>query len=287
MDPEHGGGPYERRHHPDSRFESRECVVRPSLQISTTILIMSLRTGKSSTGWDTGRLFLGSEGTLGVRRFPQCSAAFTFFFARVTVLLILITATSTAPLPQIITELTVRLAPVLPLKVALTSFPTISRAVSTVVSILTSGLSPTSLELLDGTSIRGLNLARILPEELSEEPTVLMRFSNTSDEVNRENLRKVAGIVRENGGRELRIAKDERENDELWKARKVRSHLCPLEQTPTLTISHFSSCRANTGRSSCSLAKGAGLSCVFHPVRLSRSGPRFPPDHVQPMKSLV
>ncbi|BGP00240.1 putative D-lactate dehydrogenase [cytochrome] 1, mitochondrial (putative) [Rhodotorula toruloides] len=143
------------------------------------------RARKSSTGWDTGRLFLGSEGTLGI-----------------------------------ITELTVRLAPVLPLKVALTSFPTISSAVSSVVSILTSGLSPTSLELLDGTSIRGLNLARILPEELREEPTVLMRFSNASEEVNRQDLEKVKGIVRENGGRELRVARDERENEELWKARK-------------------------------------------------------------------
>lgn len=128
-------------------------------------------------------------------------------------------------LPQIITELTVRLAPVLPLKVALTSFPTISSAVSTVVSILTSGLSPTSLELLDGTSVRGLNLARILPEELEEEPTVLMRFSNASEEVNAQNLRKVAGIVEENGGRRLRVARDERENEELWKARKVRGAL--------------------------------------------------------------
>ncbi|GEM07935.1 D-lactate dehydrogenase [Rhodotorula toruloides] len=151
----------------------------------------SNRARKSSTGWDTGRLFLGSEGTLGI-----------------------------------ITELTVRLAPVLPLKVALTSFSTISQAVSTVVSILISGLSPTSLELLDGTSIRGLNLARILDEQLIEEPTVLMRFSNASEELNAENLRKVKRIVEENGGRELRVARDEKENEELWKARKARGDVC-------------------------------------------------------------
>ncbi|BGP49008.1 D-lactate ferricytochrome c oxidoreductase [Rhodotorula kratochvilovae] len=145
----------------------------------------SNRARKSTTGWDTGRLFLGSEGTLGI-----------------------------------ITELTVRLAPVVPLKVALTSFPTVTAAVSAVVAILGAGLTPTSLELLDGTSIRGLNLANLLPEKLAEEPTVLMRFSNPSEEVNRASLETVAGIVQREGGRELEVAKDEKENDELWKARK-------------------------------------------------------------------
>ncbi|TNY19410.1 FAD linked oxidase [Rhodotorula diobovata] len=145
----------------------------------------SNRARKSTTGWDTGRLFLGSEGTLGI-----------------------------------ITELTIRLAPVVPLKVALTSFPSVADAVTAVVEILGAGLTPTSLELLDGTSIRGLNLAKLLPDALPEEPTVLMRFSNPSEAVNRASLEAVATIVKRAGARELKIAKDEKENDELWKARK-------------------------------------------------------------------
>ncbi|GAA5969868.1 hypothetical protein JCM21900_005549 [Sporobolomyces salmonicolor] len=145
------------------------------------------RARKSSTGWDTARLFLGSEGTLGI-----------------------------------ITQLTVRLAPVLPLKVALTSFPTVSSAVHTSTSILRRGLSPTSLELLDGTSIRGLNLANLLPgeEKLRERPTVLMRFSGANEETMGKVLEEVRGIVMENGGEDLRVAIDEEENDVLWKARK-------------------------------------------------------------------
>ncbi|GAA5966520.1 hypothetical protein JCM8115_002704 [Rhodotorula mucilaginosa] len=143
------------------------------------------RARKSTTGFDTARLFLGSEGTLGI-----------------------------------ITELTVRLAPVLPLKVALTSFPTVAQAVSTVVSILSAGMTPTSLELLDGTSIHGLNLAKLLPESLPEEPTVLMRFSNPDDKANFANLEIVRGFVRQNGGRDLKVAKNEKENDDLWTARK-------------------------------------------------------------------
>lgn len=119
--------------------------------------------------------------------------------------------------------MTVRLAPVLPLKVALTSFPTVTQAVSTVVSILSAGMTPTSLELLDGTSIHGLNLAKLLPESLPEEPTVLMRFSNPDDKANFANLEIVRGFVRQNGGRDLKVAKNEKENDDLWTARKVRS----------------------------------------------------------------
>ncbi|GAA5975343.1 hypothetical protein JCM11641_005945 [Rhodosporidiobolus odoratus] len=145
----------------------------------------SNRTRKDTTGFATLRLFLGSEGTLGI-----------------------------------ITQLTICLAPVLPLKVALTSFPKVSQAVSTVTSILSSGTTPTSLELLDGTSIKGLNLANLLPEKLVEEPTVLMRFSGMTQEVNEVALRRVAEIVRVDGGRELTVAKDEKENEELWKARK-------------------------------------------------------------------
>lgn len=171
----------------------------------------SNRARKSTTGWDTGRLFLGSEGTLGVRSL-DCAFATGG-------------ADSLSHCPQIITELTVRLAPVVPLKVALTSFPSVDKAVTAVVDILGAGLTPTSLELLDGTSIRGLNLAKILPDELPEEPTVLMRFSNPSDEVNRASLDTVAEIVKRVGARELRVAKNEEENDELWKARKVRRFL--------------------------------------------------------------
>ncbi|BGP16980.1 D-lactate ferricytochrome c oxidoreductase [Rhodosporidiobolus nylandii] len=143
------------------------------------------RARKSTTGWDTARLFMGSEGTLGI-----------------------------------ITELTVRLAPVIPLKVALTSFPSVAQAVDSVVDILTAGMTPTSLELLDGTSVRGLNLANLLPQKLEEQPTVLMRFSNSSQEVNEMALYKVAEIVKKRGGSELRVAKDEKENEELWTARK-------------------------------------------------------------------
>ncbi|ORY87452.1 FAD-linked oxidase-like protein [Leucosporidium creatinivorum] len=145
------------------------------------------RSRKSSTGWDTGRLFLGSEGTLGI-----------------------------------ITSLTVRLAPLIPLKAALTSFPSVASAVSAVVEIIGAGLSPTSLELLDGTSIRGMNLAELLPYKLEEEPTVMMRFSSPLEEVVNVALDKVKEIVAKNGGRPLRVARDDKESTKIWGARKAQ-----------------------------------------------------------------
>ncbi|KAK4057226.1 D-lactate ferricytochrome c oxidoreductase [Microbotryomycetes sp. JL221] len=145
------------------------------------------RSRKSSTGWDVGRLFIGSEGTLGI-----------------------------------ITELTVRLAPIVPLRVAITSFPTVVQAVDAVVDILGAGLTPTSLELLDDMSIRGLNLAELLEKPLPEEPTIMMRFSSSVSEVITSSLESVAKIVRKHGGRELMIAKDEKENERFWNARKAQ-----------------------------------------------------------------
>lgn len=157
-------------------------------------------TGKSSTGWDTARLFLGSEGTLGI-----------------------------------VTRITVRLAPLLPLRVALTSFPTVSDAVKTSIEIIKQGFAPTSLELLDDVSIKGLNLANLLEgRKLPERPTVLMRFSGSSREGIERVLIGVKAIVQENRGDELWIARDDMENDLIWTARKVSARVTTSPSPRTL-----------------------------------------------------
>ena len=173
--------------------------------------------------------------------------------------------------------MTIRLAPVVPLKVALTSFPSVADAVTAVVEILGAGLTPTSLELLDGTSIRGLNLAKLLPDALPEEPTVLMRFSNPSEAVNRASLEAVATIVKRAGARELKIARDEKENDELWKARKVRpassrpGSASLLTCSPRATQSQYWSQQLLIGKGCRTLVR-AGT--AWTPVRQADSSPR-------------
>ncbi|KDE06727.1 hypothetical protein MVLG_02923 [Microbotryum lychnidis-dioicae p1A1 Lamole] len=162
----------------------------------------SSRARKSSTGWDLGRLFLGSEGTLGI-----------------------------------ITSITVRLAPLVPLKVAIASFPSISQAVLSVVSIIQAGLNPTSLELLDGLSIKAMNLAEMMPKPLEEIPTVMMRFGSPFPEAVKGAMERVGEIVRGFGCREFRVAKDDRESEVFWKARKAQywSQQLLLSPSPTST----------------------------------------------------
>ncbi|SDA00158.1 BZ3500_MvSof-1268-A1-R1_Chr9g10478 [Microbotryum saponariae] len=162
----------------------------------------SSRARKSSTGWDVGRLFLGSEGTLGI-----------------------------------ITSITVRLAPLVPLKVAIASFPSISQAVLSVVSIIQAGLNPTSLELLDGLSIKAMNLAEMMPKPLEEIPTVMMRFGSPFPEAVNGAMEKVEEIVKGFGCREFRVAKDDRESEVFWKARKAQywSQQLLLSPSPTST----------------------------------------------------
>lgn len=109
----------------------------------------------------------------------------------------------------------------MPLKVAYASCTTVEEAVNTVVGIISAGLDPTSLELLDAASIRGLNLARILPTSLPEEPTVFFRFSNIFPAAIDAALSQTAAIVLSGGGRPLHIAKDNAENELIWRARKV------------------------------------------------------------------
>lgn len=126
---------------------------------------------------------------------------------------------------QIITRLTVRLTPIVPLTVALTSFPTVKAATSFVVSLLSAGVSPISLELLDGTSIKGLNLAQILPYTLSEEPTVFVRLRKGEGEGEGREMKEVRRLVVANDGGELRVGKDDKENERIWMARKVSLRL--------------------------------------------------------------
>lgn len=74
---------------------------------------------KSSAGWDATKMFLGAEGTLGI-----------------------------------ITECTVRLAPVLPTKVAVVNFPGVEEAVRAATEVTNLGYPVQCIEYLDGNTMR-------------------------------------------------------------------------------------------------------------------------------------
>lgn len=145
-----------------------------------------MRTGtrarKSSSGYDLTRLFVGSEGTLGV-----------------------------------ITEVTVRLHPQpQAVSAAICHFPSIEAAVLATIQIIQQGIAIARCELLDETTVMAVNRHSQLG--LQERPMLLMEFHGTDAGV-REQAEAVQEIVRDVGGEDFKWAATPEERSRLWKAR--------------------------------------------------------------------
>ena len=145
-----------------------------------------IRTGgrarKSSSGYDLTRLFVGSEGTLGV-----------------------------------ITELQLRLQP-LPeaIAAAVCAFDTLDGAVDCVVEALQSAIPVARCELLDESSIEAVNAYSKL--DLRRAPTLFLEFHGTERAV-AEQSELTRAIAAGHGGGELRWSARREDRDKLWEAR--------------------------------------------------------------------
>ena len=140
------------------------------------------RAKKSSAGYDLTRLFVGSEGTLGV-----------------------------------ITEVTVRLYP-LPeaVSAATCSFPTIADAVNTVIQIIQLGVPIARVELIDANTVGLVNRHSKL--NLREQHMLLMEFHGSPAGV-REQAETVQDIASEHQGAGFEWADTPEERTRLWTAR--------------------------------------------------------------------
>jgi D-lactate dehydrogenase (cytochrome) len=140
------------------------------------------RARKSAAGYDLTRLFVGSEGTLGV-----------------------------------ITEVTLRLHPVPEtVAAAVCGFATLQGAVDTVVQSIQGGVALARVELLDDRQIAAVNIRSKL--DLPEINTLFFEFHGSPAGV-AEQIGVVRDIAAANGGGAFAFADRPEERARLWKAR--------------------------------------------------------------------
>ncbi|MEN9630338.1 MAG: hypothetical protein RJA10_3566 [Pseudomonadota bacterium] len=152
------------------------------------------RAKKSAAGYDLTRLFVGSEGTLGV-----------------------------------MTEITLKLYP-LPeaVSAAICTFPSVDAAVRTTIQVIQMGVPIARCELLDANAVRAVNKHSNL--SLMESPLLLMEFHGSEAGV-KEQAETVQDVAREFGGQDFQWASTPEERTKLWTARH-KAYFAALQTRP-------------------------------------------------------
>ncbi len=140
------------------------------------------RARKSSAGYDLTRLFVGSEGTLGI-----------------------------------ITEATVRLYPQPEaVSAAICAFPSMTDAVNCVIQTIQLGVPVARVEFVDALAVRAINKHSKM--ELAETQTLFFEFHGSEAGV-KEQAETVEELARENGGTGFEWATRTEDRNRLWAAR--------------------------------------------------------------------
>jgi D-lactate dehydrogenase (cytochrome) len=145
-----------------------------------------IRTGtrarKSSAGYDLTRLFVGSEGTLGI-----------------------------------ITEVQLRLHGIPEsFRAGTCTFPTTEACCKTAIQTIQMGIPISRIELVDAESIKAINAYSKL--NLPETPTLFLEFIGT-ERGTAEQIELFSAIAEENGGKDFAWAEKEEDRTRLWQAR--------------------------------------------------------------------
>ncbi|KAK3938926.1 hypothetical protein QBC46DRAFT_389219 [Diplogelasinospora grovesii] len=151
-----------------------------------TVIKTRQRPRKSSAGYDLTRLFIGSEGTLGL-----------------------------------VTEATLKVT-VKPQSssVAVASFGSIRQAADCVAKVVGDGIPIAAIEILDDDQMRFINRAGATSRQWAEAPTLFFKFTGTDKGV-KEQISIVRDIAKKVGGAlTFDFAKGDQEQTELWSARK-------------------------------------------------------------------
>ncbi len=147
------------------------------------VVTTGTRARKSAAGYDLTRLFVGSEGTLGL-------------FTEVTLRL--------HPLPEATSA-------------AVCPFDTIEGAVNTVMAVIQLGVPVARIELLDEAQIDAIN--RYSHSSYAVAPTLFFEFHGQDERHVTDQAGVVASLAADNGGRGFEWATRLEDRERLWKAR--------------------------------------------------------------------
>ncbi|KAK0190619.1 FAD-linked oxidase-like protein [Armillaria mellea] len=152
-------------------------VVLPSGEVIKT----RRRSRKSSAGFDTTKLFIGAEGTLGI-----------------------------------VTEVTIRLAPVLPTTVAVVQFPNVRNATEALVDS----------EFMHATNVYGQS-----KRKWPEKDGLFIKLQGHTQQSIMESAKVVKKVAEKHGGTGFEFAKNDKEAADLWTDRK-NAHFSGLALIP-------------------------------------------------------
>ncbi len=153
------------------------------------VIRTSRRARKSSAGYDLTRLFVGSEGTLGV-----------------------------------ITEITLRLYGIPEVvSTAVCPFPDLESAINTVITIIQMGIPVARAEFLDEVQMDAVN--KYSKYDFPVQPTLLFEFHGSEKSV-AEQIEIVEGLANEAGASEFQWTAQGEERTRLWQARHDSFYAC-------------------------------------------------------------
>lgn len=151
-----------------------------------TIIKTRQRPRKSSAGYDLTKLFIGSEGTLGL-----------------------------------VTEATLKVT-VKPksTSVAVCTFGSIRQAADCVSKVVGEGVPIAAIEILDDVQMKCINASGMTDKSWKEAPTLFFKFAGTPSGV-KEQIGIVQKMAKAAGSQSFEFAKNQEEQDDLWSARKA------------------------------------------------------------------
>ncbi|KAK3044804.1 hypothetical protein LTS18_000320, partial [Coniosporium uncinatum] len=151
-----------------------------------TIVKTRHRPRKSSAGYNLTQLMVGSEGTLGI-----------------------------------VTEASLKLTSKPEnVRVAVLAFPTTQKAVDTAVRVVQADMPVAAMELLDGFTMKAVNLAGHCEKQYAEVPTLFMKFSGSERGV-QEQIDRIKSFAQASRCRSFDLSQSDEEADSLWTARKT------------------------------------------------------------------